>query len=97
VSKLLQAIQQAVKESESFFGSFAFGRDDSGTQTGEVFISVADGQESGTPEVGSGVLVLEKKSKVQFVTLTELVGKRTSMGVNYTLWKFVNETQNLKK
>lgn len=97
MSKLLQAIQEAVKESESFFGSFAFGRSDDGSLNGEVFISVADGQESGTPEVGSGVLVLEKKSKVQFVSLTELVGKRTSMGVNYTLWKFVNETQNLKK
>jgi hypothetical protein len=97
MSKLLEAIQEAVKESESFYGSFAFGRDDSGTQTGEVFISVADGQESGTPETGSGVLVLEKKSKIQVVKLTELVGKRTSMGVNYTLWKFVNETALLKK
>lgn len=97
MSKLLEAIQVAVKESGSFYGSFAFGRDESGTQTGEVFISVADGQDSGTPEVGSGVLVLEKKSKVQVVSLTELVGKRTSMGVNYTLWKFVNETSLLKK
>jgi len=58
---------------------------------------VSDGQANGTPEVGSGVLVIEKKSKIQLVTLTELVTTKTVMGVGASLWRFVNDTQSLKR
>lgn len=96
MSTLVEAINQAVIETNSFYGQFSYQRDTQGNIT-EVLISISDGQESGAPEVGSGVLAIEKKSKVQFLTLSEFVGSKQSMGVNYTLWKFVNETQKLRK
>lgn len=93
---LIEAINQAVVETNSFYGQFSYQRDTQGNIS-EVLVSISDGQESGAPEVGSGVMAIEKKSKVQFLTLTELVGSKQSMGVNYTLWKFVNDTQKLRK
>lgn len=96
MSKLIEAINQAVIDTGSFYGQFSYQRDESGTVT-DVLISISDGQESGAPEVGSGVLAIEKKSKTQVLTLTEFVGSKQSMGVNYTLWKFANETQKLRK
>jgi len=77
-------------------GSFSYNRNPDGS-IGEVLVMVSDGQANGTPEQGSGVLVLEKKSKIQLVTLTELVTTKTVMGVGASLWRFVNETQNLKR
>ena len=93
---LVEAINQAIVETNSFYGQFSYQRDAQGNIT-EVLVSISDGQESGAPEVGSGVMAIEKKSKVQFLTLTELVGSKQSMGVNYTLWKFANDTQKLRK
>lgn len=96
MSKLTEAIANAVVESDSFMGSFSYNRNPDGS-IGDVLVMVSDGQASGSPEVGSGVLVVEKKSKVQFVTLTELVTTKTVMGVGASLWKFTNDTANLKR
>jgi hypothetical protein len=96
VSKLVEAIHSAVTLSNSFYGQFSYVRDSVGGIE-SVVVSVSDGQESGIPEVGSGVVAIEKKSKVQFLELTEKVGTKQSMGVNYTLWNFVNLTQQLRK
>lgn len=96
MSKLTEAIANAVVESDSFMGSFSYNRNPDGS-IGDVLVMVSDGQASGSPEVGSGVLVLEKKSKAQFVTLTELVTTKTVMGVGASLWKFTNDTANLKR
>ena len=96
MSKLIEALHSAVVESNSFYGQFSYQRTPSG-EISDVLVSISDGQDSGAPEVGSGVIAIEKKSKVQFLTLTELVGSKQSMGVNYTLWKFVNDTQKLRK
>jgi hypothetical protein len=97
MSTLLEAIDKAVVESGSFYATFHYGRDTNGNTTGEVFVRVSDGQLSGAPEVGSGVVVIEKKSKVQIGTLGELKGSVQSMGVNYSLWTFVNQTALLRK
>jgi hypothetical protein len=96
VSQLVEALHKAVIDSNSFYGQFSYQRDTAGNIT-EVLVSISDGQESGAPEVGSGVVAIEKKSKVQLLQLTELVGSKQSMGVNYSLWRFVNNTQLLRK
>ena len=96
ITTLLEAINKAVVETGSFYGQFAYQRKDNG-EIAEVLVSVSDGQESGTPEVGSGVIAIEKKAKIQVLTLTALVATKQSMGVNYSLWRFVNETQKLRK
>jgi len=83
-------------ETNSFYGQFSYARTPNG-EIAEVLVSISDGQESGTPEVGSGVIAIEKKSKIQVLSLTELVSTKQSMGVNYSLWRFVNETQKLRK
>lgn len=96
MSTLTEAISNAVVESNSFMGSFSYNRNPDGS-IGDVLVMVSDGQANGTPEVGSGVLVIEKKSKIQLVTLTELVTTKTVMGVGASLWRFVNDTQSLKR
>lgn len=96
MSTLVEAIHSAVVTSNSFYGQFSYIRDAAGGIE-SVVVSVSDGQESGTPTKGSGVVAIEKKSKVQLLELTEQVGSKQSMGVNYTLWAFVNLTQQLRK
>jgi hypothetical protein len=96
MSALLEALNRVVVETNSFYGQFSYQRTANG-EIAEVLVSISDGQDSGAPEVGSEVVAIEKKSKVQFLQLTELVGQKQSMGVNYSLWRFVNNTQQLRK
>jgi len=96
ISTLLEAINNAVVTSNSFYGQFSYVRDTTGGIE-SVVVSVSEGQGSGTPTKGSGVIAIEKKSKLQVLELVEQVGTKQSMGVNYSLWTFVNLTQQLRK
>ena len=96
MSTLLEAINNAVVTSNSFYGQFSYIRDTTGGIE-SVVVSVSEGQGNGTPTKGSGVIAIEKKSKLQVLELVEQVGTKQSMGVNFTLWTFVNLTQQLRK